>query len=147
MKDLCIRNVHNTHEKQLALKICDEAFLESIIKRKDYQNLFSKINKFAEFIVAYYRGELVGFSAMYANDKIDKTAYITLIAVRTEFQGIHIGEALIKKCEEIALKKEMVAIKLEVNKSNTRAISFYRKNGFDKLEDDTQTSFYMLKKL
>jgi len=53
------------------------------------------------------------------------------IAVKSEFRHKYIGNALLERLLESASEKQVQKIFLEVRKSNTRALGFYRKNGFE----------------
>lgn len=108
--------------------------------------MFNKVDSYAEFYVAY-NSNYLGYVAMYANDKIGKTAYITLIGVRPCFQNNHIGHALLQTCIEEANIRKMQWIKLEVRDSNANAIRFYEKNGFQYQSRCSEYSFYMCKTL
>lgn len=85
---------------------------------------------------------------MYANNQKTQEAYISLLEVYQEYQGLHIGKRILKKCELIAKEKQMANIRLEVLKENYRAIKFYEKNGFKKIiENNKDTNMHMLKEI
>ncbi len=70
------------------------------------------------------------------------------MAVDTNFQNQKIGTNLIKKAEEVALKKEMKEIKLHARKT---AVKFYQKLGYQIISEEfTEVGiphYEMLKKL
>ena len=134
-----------TEQKEEAIKLCDDAFNKPVFQRDNYKELFEKIDKHAEFIVACDE-ETQGYIAFYANDDISKVAYVTLLAVRPQFQNMHIGGALLENAQDVASDKGMRFIRLEVNKKNKNAIRFYQKHGFVPLYD-TEESIYMQKEL
>ncbi len=75
---------------------------------------------------------------------------IERIYVLKEFHGKHIGQALFNKTLQIAKHKSATYIWLGVWEKNTRAIHFYKKNGFIefdkhifKLGNDAQTDIMM----
>lgn len=133
-------------EKYNAMKMCDGAFDLPVFSRKNAYDLFEKINNYAEFIVAYNL-DILGYAAMYANDRDNRTAYISLIAVDKTKQGCGIGSSVLQACIGTAYEKGMHIIKLEVKKDNKKAIKFYERNGFTKLEDCSAESIYMQKVL
>lgn len=90
---------------------------------------------------------MLGYAAMYANDLETKIAYITLVAVKPEYQGRHIGKSLLCACESLARQRGMRGIKLEVSKENDNAIAFYKRFGFQDMEQQNQDSMYMIKEL
>lgn len=107
--------------------------------------LMQKIHMLADVIVAY-SADVLGYIAVYANDMQTKVAYITLFAIKPDYQRCGIGYRLLKEAELIAIQRGLSRIRLEVQKSNIKAIQFYRKNGFSE-EGETPDSWYMIKDL
>lgn len=97
--------------------------------------------------IAAYEEDVLGFAAMYANNKENKIAYISLIAVSTQAQNRHVGKQLLETCELLALQKGMNAVELEVSKENIGAIQFYKKNGYRYKCDASENTFYMKKEI
>ena len=132
----CIEETSNRFEIDNIIRKCDIAFGEySIIKREKYPALLDKIFYRGHFLFAHQK-DIMGYCAIYANDFINRTAYITLIVVRNEFQGKHVGRDLLKRALEIATNYGMDSCVLEVRKNNISAIRFYESNGFEKLNGD-----------
>lgn len=142
LSDYCIKSVFDLEEKRVIMKTCEDAFENHIPLDITNDKLIRKIDALAEFFVAYST-EVLGYAAVYANDIESKIAFITLIAVRPRFQKRNIGYRLLKKCQEIAVKRGCRGIKLEVNNKNHSAIAFYEKNGFRYFSDCTKDSIYM----
>lgn len=138
--------ISESQRKQSIINQCDEAFVNPVTQRKNYKELFEKIDANATFISAYDK-ETMGYAAMYCNNLETREAYITLIAVKPDYQGKHIGTALLCECEKIALQKGMKSISLEVLKTNERAISFYVKLGFQNMGQKNWNSIHMMKQL
>ena len=82
------------------------------IKKIDFKNFFDKIDANAYFIVAYDENVILGYAVLYANNLETKEAYITLLEVYRAYQGKHIGNGLIEKCERLAKEKKMTKIQL-----------------------------------
>lgn len=101
----------------------------------------------AEFVVARNKDENIGFIAYYANNQVDKTVYISMIAVSFSHRRQGVGELLLKKCIFDAIQRKMKFIKLEVKKDNLNARYFYEKNGFIVEKGATENSLYMKKTL
>lgn len=141
-----IKQEYISDTKREVMQICDESFEHSICARANFEELFNKIDKFAEFIVAYDE-EALGYVAMYANDKKGKVAYITLIGVRPQYRGKHVGKRLLMECCKIALSQGMKEIKLEVRNKNEKAMTFYEKNGFKVISSASERSVYMSRAL
>ena len=129
------------------IKACDTAFEEPVIGSCSFDLLFSKICNYAIFIEACANDSPLGYAAMYANDIKSRVAYLTLIAVRPDYQNMGIGSALLAKCVCCAKDYNMKLLRLEVRKRNANAISFYKKNGFVIEKECSDISFYMLRKL
>ena len=142
MVKMCI----NRDEKENAVKVCDSAFPPgvSICDKKNYYEIIDKIDQFADFIVDYENGEVVGYAAMYNNDTASKTAYITMIGVREEYQRKHIGRKIMAQCKANAMRKNMKVIRLEVLDSNEKAIQFYENEGFVFEKRCSENSRYMV---
>ena len=128
-------------------KILDDfsCCLPSLEKGEEQREMMAqKFSNFSEFLVIYIQEEIAGFVAFYANNCVEKIAYISMIAVKKNFRQQGVGALLLKECESVARKNGMKKIKLEVLKENSTAISFYQKKGFlfsEKRED----ALYMIK--
>lgn len=103
--------------------------LESRIRNfREYAN---KLSCYSVFVVAIENDtEVVGLSALYANDEKSKEAYLAQIAVSQNHQGKGIGQLLLNYDIEYSKRMGMISLKLEVAKTNDIAVSFYKKNGF-----------------
>lgn len=130
VSNLVFKEIRNKNEIFSVINECDYSFSDSIVKRKDFENLLDKIYNFALFLTIYVCDQLAGYVAFYANDKETKEAFISLIAIKTEFQKQNLGTELIKMCEKKSYKLGMNFVRLEVNDYNSNAINFYKKNGY-----------------
>lgn len=77
--------------KRRAIDIIDNAFTISILSRENFEELFDKIDKYADFIIALHSNRIVGYAAIYANNMEKKEAFITLIGVDRDFQHQGLG--------------------------------------------------------
>lgn len=120
--------------------------LENEVNIDDYLH---KIFQFGKVFGVYEKNadKYFGFSAVYMNDFETKTAYITLIGVSKDYKHKHIGTKLLLFSEEKAKEFGMEFMRLEVKKNNSVAISFYKKNNYEYDNKETDTSFFMLKKI
>lgn len=114
-------------------------------KITSYDEYADKLSSCANVIVCKVRNEIAGILVYYANDLINKTAYISLIGVCAKWQGKAISSALLGYCIRESLLQKMHFIKLEVDLDNSRAIRFYLKNGFEKCDNNGEYSIYMRK--
>ncbi len=98
-------------------------------------------------VCAFENNDIIkGFAAYYANDKSQKIAFLSMIAVKEEYRREHIGSEILKFAELEAQSKGMHFLKLEVNRSNLGAIRFYTNHGYSVCEENP-TSYYMEKEL
>lgn len=140
--DFCIEK----NEQYQVIKLCDEALSRPVLERENFDELFMKWNSAANFIVAY-NSDIIGYSVVYANDFKSNTGYLSMIAVKPNFQNMHIGNSLLMNAEMLAMKHGMKYMKLEVTKTNINAIRFYIKNGYREIQENREFSVYMIKDL
>ena len=72
-----------------------------------------------------------GIVAGYFNNLADGFSYVSILHVRSEFRECHLGRKLMGKAIEYSKVCGLRTIKLQVNKTNTNAIGFYRHLGFE----------------
>ncbi len=102
---------------------------ETLTENYSVEIFYSIYNSWPDgFIVAEYRGEVVGFIASSKQSLYE--ARILMFSVVNELQNKGIGTILLKKFEEICRLMGIRTIRLEVRISNKNAILFYEKNGF-----------------
>lgn len=135
--EFCINVIETKECIDKVIRICDDAFHSPVVKRDNYRELLDKFSSSASFICAYNR-EVLGYAVFYANDYKSKTAYVSLIAVRPEFQRLRIGSAILNTCQDIAMIHGMHTLLLEVDIDNEKGISFYRRHGFIKVEENNK---------
>ena len=95
----------------------------------------------------YDMGKPVSIIAGYFNDMTSQTAYLSMLAVAKEYQGKKLASSLLAEFEDYASQNGMAYVKLEVRKHNTAAQSLYRKFGYEIIDEASETSLYMKKKL
>lgn len=107
--------------------------------------MLEKIAAFADcfLIIEKLSGLIAGYACMYANDMDRCEAYITLICIKRDHQGQHLGSALMKTMFESAVKKGMRTIRLEALEKDTGAISFYKHMGFSISEKTGHGTYYI----
>lgn len=107
----------------------------------DYIN---KVVKNARIIAIQQGDDTVGFVAFYANDLKSGVAYITQILVVDEYRHLKFGKALLEAVEKTSREEGFSVLRLEVNKTNTNAMSFYEHHGFVRM-DEKEHTYYMQK--
>lgn len=142
---ICI--IQEKSEKRRFVEKLDYAFMEGIVGRSNYEEIFDKIDRYAIFLGVYEAEDMVGYAALYANDAENKIAYISMIGVLDNMQGKHIGSELINKCIIEATKRGMNSIRLECMNDNKNAISFYEHMGFCYERDCSENSKYYVKRI
>ena len=82
---------------------------------------------------AYFKDEMVGVVYLYGGNRIRNYHSTTLgIGVLKSYENIGIGKKLMQDAIDYAYKSDVIGkINVQVIKENTRAISFYKKNGFE----------------
>lgn len=90
---------------------------------------------YAEGYIYEHNGEIAGYSLLsttYSNEAGGLILWIEEVYILPEFQGNGFGKDLMAFIEE-TYKNKVVRIRLEVEKSNRRAIKLYQKKGFTEL--------------
>lgn len=121
----------------------DGVFLRSVAQCPEFDRLVDKIAARAIVVTAYLGERAIGYCAFYMNDFVNSTAYITLIAVKEEYQNMHIGTALIQYVKQAASVNGIHKIRLEVDKANADGIRFYERNHFELESEASEFSNYM----
>lgn len=141
-----IQKLTQKYDIEDAIRECDNAFLAPVCERVYYKTLIDKISKYASVYI-YNKSIIMGYIAVYMNNYESRTAYITLLGVKKEYQNLKIGTKLMIFIEDEAKGKGFEKIKLEVRKENKKAISFYKKNNYKIISEAYADSFYMEKVL
>ncbi len=101
--------------------------------------------EYGHFLAEYIDEEPVGYVCFYANDQINKRAYVTALVVSGTglLQG-RLFYNLIEKAIIIGINAGMTSLKVEVDKLNTHARRLYEKMGFEYTGEENERSIYML---
>lgn len=113
-------------------------------------NLKEYAQRLFNFAIVYrliYENQENGFVVFYANDTVNKTAYLAQIAVKPQVVNKGFGYMLLKVAMETSLEEGMKLMKLEVYKQNHTAIAFYKRQGFTFCKDESDEFCYMQKEL
>jgi ribosomal protein S18 acetylase RimI-like enzyme len=143
-----IVQITNLFEIREIIEQFNNVFKPSLSERISSLNAYAdKLHENSIFISVKKQDEVVGFASFYANDIANCMAYLTQLAVLSEFQKKKLGKLLLDSCIKISLQNGMTKMKLEVYNDNSRAIDFYKKSGFVFLEDSSEQSKFMIKNL
>ena len=100
----------------------------------------------ATIITIQEKKTLCGFIAFYNNDSVNKTSFLTMLAINPSSQGTGLGRMLlyfsIDRLKNLGYRKYF----LEVHKTNEKAISLYKQVGF-KILDETVVKYKMVLEL
>lgn len=109
---------------------CDNDFVPPLSQRVKISEYCKKLFSKAEIISFHRDGELQGVVAMYCNDNMGHTAYISSICVHPEARGRKAGGKLLDYSIGLAQEKGMGKVRLEVGRANKSALALYASRGF-----------------
>lgn len=112
---------------------CSENFVPSLDSYVDIPSYAIKLEKFADTFEAWYKSELICLIACYLNDRERGDGFITNVSTIKHFQGKGIARKILVDLFNYATQKNFNTLSLEVHKNNLKAIDFYTKIGFHKV--------------
>ena len=95
--------------------------------------LLQLYNAGAGFLVAQVAQTIVGYVIFGIKEG---QGHIIVIAVDSNYQDMKVGSLLLVKACFIFKRNNINTVFLEVRKSNIRAINFYKRNGFVKINEE-----------
>lgn len=123
---------------------CSNSFIPPLESYVDISSYSEKLKTSAVRFEAWSKNQLVSLIACYLNDEITKMGFITNVSTLPTFQNRGIVSHLLQNLIDYAIDKEYVSISLQVNKMNTKAISFYLNKGFVLDEEDSTSELYYM---
>ena len=120
------------------LKLCNDEFIPKLDKRVNLEDYSIKIHQNAITFEAWNKQHLIGLIAIYFNQE-QFFGYITNVSIGKEYMGKSIATKLLEMCINYSKINTYQNIKLEVNKENIPAITFYKKYNFTELETKTDS--------
>ena len=112
----------------LLLSIENALFQDEAWSGEVFESEFALLGTTRTYRVIEENNEIVAYFGLAI---VDDTADITTIAVRADFQGHGIGRKLMQEILDIAAKRNLRKIMLEVKPENLAAISLYQKFDFE----------------
>jgi ribosomal-protein-alanine N-acetyltransferase len=119
----------------------DNSFSPSLSEQVNIADYVKKIKDNATTFEVW-DNNIVGLIAGYFNDTEGKKAYITSVIISPNYQGRGIASRLLREVIDYACKNNFVSIGLEVQQSNEKALSIYKKFNF-KIISQNQTKLKM----
>lgn len=151
LNDFNISIIETQNQKNVieGLRLIDQVLTPSLTSRGiELENYSKKLSENAySLIILNENQSIVGMASAYINNIDTKIAYLIILGISEKYRGLHLGRYLLNIINQKANEKGMNKIKLEVRKNNHKAISIYKKEGYDIIGDASETSFYMLKNL
>lgn len=110
-----------------------------VFNDKDLNSYTQKLIDNSEILIELIDEKLAGFIAFYANNYIDKKAFLSMLIIHKDFRERGIASSLMARAINYLETHEFKTFELEVLKKNTKAIEFYFKNGFKELHENNNS--------
>ncbi len=108
----------------------DKSFPIPLSEKIKLDELADKLTSMGYVYLAIEEDRAVGIMGFYANDHVDKAAYISVLGVLESHQGRGIAKNLIERALKLCKDNGMEKAILFTHGSNTGAIKMYEKLGF-----------------
>ena len=118
------------------LKACNNSFSPPLSDNIPYtlEEYANKLSTYATFVLVKDNGESIGFLAYYTNIE-SAFVYIPQLWVSDIHQRKGVGAKMLEILID-NISTEIKSVRLEVRKSNDKAVSFYYKMGFSVINDE-----------
>ena len=117
-------------EIETLLKAVDGDFQPPLSSSVNLAEYARKLCSKATIFSVHENGQLIALMAVYSNDLVSKIAYGPMFAVAHSHRACGLGTNLIKTTIDYLKKKGFKTFKLEVYKTNPRAITLYKRLRF-----------------
>lgn len=142
-----IKKIENLETIKNLLNNYNDYFEPNLKKLAGDLDLYAnKLLNYSNIFGIYDNNDILGFVSFYDNDKKNKIGFLNLIIIDKKYQNIGIGSQLLMHFENTCHKSGMQKLNLEVLKNNQNAINFYKKKGYDFL-DENKNSYLMTKEI
>ena len=109
----------------------DNTFPESLSNKTNLSNYANKLLDNANLFSFEINSSIVGLVAGYIDNSFDDIAYISLVSVKSEYQGQGIAKALMKSFIAYAKTANIYYIHLYADRRNIKAQRLYESLGFE----------------
>ena len=123
--------------------------LHSLSRGSEFRRTMArKLSECGRFLAVYdeHDNKAAGFAAFYDNDTSGRVAYLSMLAVSKAHRSKGVGSYILHEVEDFTSKSGMNMLRLEVEKDNLNAISFYKRNDF-RLYEEREKSYVLEKDL
>lgn len=110
---------------------CDAAFHPPLSSRLNLQEYAEKLATHSVRMEAWLGENLIGLVAVYCNDPIRETAFISNVSVHAQHRGKGIARILMQLAIDHTRELGFKSVELDVNEQATIALSLYHRLGFD----------------
>ena len=101
-----------------------------------------------KFYIGFFKGDkLIALMDLICNYPEDKVIYIGLFMIDPAFQGEGIGTSIISECLSYWKNSGYRKVRLGVDKGNPQSSAFWKKNGFEKTNEETHCYIVMERSL
>ncbi|MBD2100757.1 GNAT family N-acetyltransferase [Leptolyngbya sp. FACHB-261] len=117
-----------------------ESYIESEFSPERFRDLFKDPKSI--FQVAETSEKVAGYCMLYCSEVASEILLANAIEVKRfyvlpEFHGTGIAQKLMRSAIQLALENKYQQLWLSTSRENQRAISFYQKSGFVKVDEQT----------
>lgn len=116
------------------LEACSSAFVPPLDERVSVGDYAMKLAARATTFEAWDGEAMIALAAIYLNDPLGRTAFLTSISVAAAYRGRGIGRELLRQCIARIREVRYRALELEVSPQNVDAVRLYESLGFNVTE-------------
>jgi ribosomal protein S18 acetylase RimI-like enzyme len=135
------RNLNQKEIKDFLL-ICDSFFIPPLSTRVNIDEYALKLSQHAVNFASVIDSKIIGIFSVYFNNLESKEAFISNVCVHPDYRGVGIAKLLLNLVVDYGKKMQFNTVKLEVNKENNPAVSFYKKHKFT-ITGEQNNSYFM----
>ena len=140
MDDILIKNPGITGYDRITayLKKIDTIFPVPMSSRVDIEAHARKVLSRGVVFTAEINGNIVGILLGYANDQLNGCGYLGTLGVSEAYRNMKIGARLVRRMKEYSREQGMHMLVVHAHRDNTKALRFYRNNGFAETDEDNK---------
>jgi len=107
----------------------DEGYFPTPWDKSSWNNAFQRESDYC-LIYVQISNEILGFS-LFSLSRPEKLAHLLKIVIHPSVRGHKIGQELLRQSKSVLIKQGLEDIFLEVETTNTSAVSLYKKEGLE----------------